>query len=249
MDKRMQEILENFEKNSLGLDDTFQFKCRECGKCCKNREDILLTARDLYNIARELGRTTEYVVERYCEIYIGSGSRMPIVRLRPTGPEKACPLLRDKKCIVHRSKPVVCALFPLGRATGMQIADNGTEKPERFLPRYFVQPATCGTQERTHTVRSWLEYFGIPVEDEFYELWTEAVTFIAEFFHSIEAKEGTGKAVKILWNITISELYINYDPSKEIIPQFRVNMEKLRDVFAKVTDMANELFGGLPDGE
>ena len=47
MDKRMQEILENYEKNALGMDDTFQFKCRECGKCCKNREDILLTIMGL----------------------------------------------------------------------------------------------------------------------------------------------------------------------------------------------------------
>ena len=29
-------------KNALKPGETFRFRCRQCGKCCKNREDILL---------------------------------------------------------------------------------------------------------------------------------------------------------------------------------------------------------------
>lgn len=51
----------------------------------------------------------------YCEYYIGSNSRMPIVRLKPRGSVQRCPLLKDRKCSVHKAKPVVCAMFPIGR--------------------------------------------------------------------------------------------------------------------------------------
>ena len=47
MDNRLKEIADNLDKMKIGLDDTFKFNCTMCGKCCKNREDILLTPRDL----------------------------------------------------------------------------------------------------------------------------------------------------------------------------------------------------------
>ena len=247
-DKRMRDIMENFENNSLGLDDTFQFKCRGCGKCCKNREDILLTARDLFNIAVHLGRTVEYVFERYCEFYIGDSSRLPIIRLKPSGSEKACPLLRDKRCIVHKAKPVVCALFPLGRATSLVKTENGAEMPDRIQPRYFVQPAPCGSPDRTNTVRNWLEQFGIPAEDEFYALWTEAITAVGGYIRDIEAREITGKTMEYLWNAALFGLYINYDTEKDLIPQFCDNSVKLLGIFTAIAEMAEKAFGGKPDG-
>jgi hypothetical protein len=67
-----QELIENLEQHRIGLDDVFAFKCRECGKCCKNREDILLNSRDVYKIATALDLTHEQVIEKYCDTYIGN---------------------------------------------------------------------------------------------------------------------------------------------------------------------------------
>jgi len=248
-EKRMHEILDNIENNALDMDDTFQFRCRGCGKCCKNREDILLTARDLFSIAAHLGRAIDYIVSRYCEVYIGGSSRLPIIRLKPSGPEKSCPFLRDKRCIVHNAKPVVCALFPLGRATTMENTDNGVEIPVNIRPRYFIQPAPCGTPDQTHTVRSWLEQFGLPVVDDFYALWTESITTIGEFIHGMEAKKLSNDTMELFWNAALLGLYINYDVSKELVPQFRENTAKLMSVFADIADTAEKVFGGMPDGK
>ena len=54
MDERLKNIAENYERMIIGLDDTFRFHCTRCGKCCINREDILLNALDVYNLAKEL---------------------------------------------------------------------------------------------------------------------------------------------------------------------------------------------------
>jgi len=111
MSDQRYEIIKNFEKYSIGLDDVFAFKCRSCGKCCRNREDIMLTSRDVYNIATALNLTHEQVIEKYCEVYIGRDSRIPIVRLMPKGVNNVCPLLAGNRCSVHSLKPAVCAIY------------------------------------------------------------------------------------------------------------------------------------------
>lgn len=54
MDNRLKEIIDNYDSLKIGIDEPFQFNCIQCGKCCINREDILLTPRDLYNLGKEL---------------------------------------------------------------------------------------------------------------------------------------------------------------------------------------------------
>jgi Fe-S-cluster containining protein len=248
-DPRMRNVMYNYDHNALGLDDTFQFKCRECGRCCKNRTDIILTPRDLYNIAKYLGRTIEEVVKRYCEVYIGDSSRIPVVRLKPAGPEKTCPLLWEKKCKVHGAKPVVCALFPLGRASSSPSDGQDSETPPEIQPRYFMQPATCGSQVHTHTVRSWLEKFGIPVEDEFYVLWTQTILFLRKYFNGLEDRKASEYMLTPLWNATFTTLYIDFDTELEFMPQFRDCVMKLKDALISLKATTERLLGGGKDGE
>lgn len=126
MNARMEKIKQDFENRQLDVDEPFHFHCTICGKCCINREDILLTPRDLFNLARELHLTPRDVFDRYCECYIGEYSRLPVVRLKPQGSVKRCPLLKDRKCSVHGAKPAVCALFPIGR--GMAVDKGRIDK-------------------------------------------------------------------------------------------------------------------------
>jgi Fe-S-cluster containining protein len=246
MDPRMLQIMENYENHALKLDDSFKFKCRGCGKCCKHREDILLTPRDLYNIAKELGRTNEYVIDRYCEIYIGGSSRIPIVRLKAVGLEKVCPFLLNKRCVVHKVKPVVCALFPLGRA----VSDPANQAESKNIqPRYFLQPATCGSEAHIHTVRSWLEQFGIPAEDEFYTLWTQTVYFLSTCFTALEERKASEYVMEMLRNAALSGLYAHYDIALDFMPQFKENASKLQKVLSKVNGEAVKFLGGARDGE
>lgn len=65
----------------------------------------MLNPKDLFNIAKALKLQPIDVVKQYCETFIGESSRFPIIRLNPQGSIKRCPLLKDKKCMVHSSKP------------------------------------------------------------------------------------------------------------------------------------------------
>lgn len=42
------------ESMTVGLDDTFRFHCDQCGRCCTQREDIILSPMDIFRISKEL---------------------------------------------------------------------------------------------------------------------------------------------------------------------------------------------------
>lgn len=147
MDKRLKEIVDNFDSMKIGVDEPFRFHCTMCGKCCINREDILLTPRDIYCMAKELQISPEELFKRYCETYIGHDSCIPIVRLKPRGSIKRCPLLKDRKCSVHKAKPGVCAMFPIGRCVTVdqKAAKQLTPRLEKYsmfssIPAAAIMP-------------------------------------------------------------------------------------------------------------
>jgi len=239
-DPRM-ELFLNFDKYKIGLDDTFAFKCRECGKCCKSREDILLTGRDLFNIAKCLKITIPQAIEIYCEVYIGSSSRVPIIRLLPKGSNKVCPLLNNGKCLVHTSKPTICGLFPIGRVSTGAVIEEGIKSGEKMHLHYILNPIDCGGRRKKQTVRQWLEAFNIPVDDEFYGLWTQTTTYLSEMFRKFEDGQTTEKALSALWNAVIEALYVDYNTDKDFFEQFKVQSDKIMSIFKELDTVFSDV--------
>ena len=251
MDERLREIVENIDEYRIGLDDPFKFKCRSCGKCCRNREDILFTARDVFRISKHLGKKPEEVVRAYCEWYIGHDSRVPIIRLQPQGIAKVCPFLEDKHCSINEVKPVVCALYPVGRT--MMANTEGLAEGEEpvYVPGYILQPADCGSGKKTNTVRQWLEKFDIPVEDEFYIEWNKALIHISGRMKDLE-KHCEQKSLVPLQDALFELMYIRYDTEAELLDQFRDNIVEAREILDEIHRGLQEYLqktGGDDNGE
>ena len=145
-----------------------------------------MSPQDVFKAAKALQMTPHDFVQLYCECYLGCDSRMPIVRLLPRGSIKRCPLLKDRKCMIHDAKPAVCAMFPLGRA--IRIDQEEAEKDE--LPpmkvEYIINPIDCGDFSETHTVKDWLESFGIPLNDEYFVQWHRSIALISPCIKKLE---------------------------------------------------------------
>ena len=107
MDEVIKDAIGRYGAKIVGLDDSFEFRCTECGKCCTNREDILLTPRDLFRAAKELNMTVMDFFSEYCEKYIGDNSRLPVIRLKPRGTIRRCPLLENRRCRIHKNPPCI----------------------------------------------------------------------------------------------------------------------------------------------
>lgn len=221
MDNRLKTIVDNLDKMKIDLDDTFKFNCTMCGKCCKDREDILLTPRDIFQLAKHLDMPNMDFINKYCEFYLGNSSRIPVVRLLPTGVDKRCPFLSGTRCSVNPVKPVVCALFPLGRCLTVDSSENRTGFTVSNVV-YINQDPHCGDGRKTHTVREWLETSNIPVEDEFFAKWNSAIAQIGMVVHEVEEK-AVEERMDRYFNLLFGLLYVAYDFKEEFLTQFDRN--------------------------
>lgn len=235
MDERLKEIAENFDNMKIGIDETFKFSCNQCGKCCINREDILLSPIDLFRVSKKFNMTPEEFVTQYGETYIGDSSRMVIVRLRPRGSIKRCPLLKERKCSVHDAKPTVCAMFPIGRAFRLDAKKSNENQISTENIEYIFNGTHCGNAE-THTVREWFESFGIPIEDEFFVEWQKTLSELCEIIHVAEKKFKLGNTMNALWSSIYIAMYLKYNIEQEFMPQFLKNREELMAILHMIPE-------------
>ena len=220
------ELFRDLESMTIGLDDTFKFHCDQCGKCCTHREDIILSPMDIYKMAKELKMTPVEFYHEYCVFNIGEHTRMPIVRLASEGKDTHCVLLKNHRCSVHKVKPAVCAMFPLGRYMSFEKDDYNAESIDTSKVKYLLQPPECGDESETHTVREWLSGFDIKLEDEAFVQWQKAISRFSNKFKELEKKQDMLTMMEI-WFVVRVSLYLQYDTSKEFLPQFNYNVENL----------------------
>lgn len=239
MDERLKAIVDNFESTKIGLDETFNFHCTMCGNCCINREDILLSPKDIYNVSKELGTSTDNFFEKYCEVYIGNNSRIPIVRLKPHGSDNRCPLLKKAKCRVHHAKPTVCAMYPVGRCIMADNPKEGLKDIDNNMVQYIFNNPECGDDSETHTVREWLESFGIPIQDEFFLKWQQTVLKMGTIFRTIE-RGMSQNVMEQVWTAAFVGLYLSYDLGKEFLPQFEDNSMKFFNMMDSAFSLEND---------
>ncbi len=229
MDKRLQHICENYDKLKIGVDEPFKFNCTMCGKCCVGREDILLNAQDVFRLSKELDIHPKDFIKKYCEVYIGNDSKMVIVRLLPVGPYKICPLLQGHRCIVHNVKPTVCAMFPIGRS--IQLSPEEAKEPQITLDRvqYIKIDPKCGDNKKTHTVREWLEQFGMSVDDTFFVEWQQLLMKVSMSMQILE-KKLPKEYIHSLYNVLLMGVYVAYDFDKDFMEQFRRNSSSMKQL-------------------
>lgn len=220
-------LIETIENNKLRPDDTFRFHCTQCGQCCINREDILLNAKDIFYIARKLGITPEELIEKYGEVYIGHSSHIPVVRLKPVGKDRRCPFLDSagEKCLIHEVKPVVCAMFPIGRAA-IRDADGSGDGTKI---EYFFADPKCGDGNEIHTLRDWLDNFGIPLEDEVFRVWQQVIVDLSLACTKLGKILDENK-MNLFWNTVLYFMCLNYNTEGDFFSQFQSNMDSLREL-------------------
>ena len=217
MRNNLKQKWEYVKAHALGLDDTFQFGCKRCGKCCKHREDILISAFDLYRIGKYLLRTPAEVIERYCEAYLGSSSHVFVVRTKPTPPDDTCPFQCGKKCSIHQAKPLICAMYPLGRAYSS----------DQEGPIYFLRPEiNCGKMDQTTTVRQWIGEFAEHEAEIAGKRWSDTIGVISAACLKAWSNLNPGQREK-LEDAQQELLYLSYDVEQPFLPQFEANIAKL----------------------
>ena len=83
---------------------------------------------------------------------------------------------------------------------------------------YIFQHPGCGDERETHTVREWLESFGMSVKDEFFIEWQKVVTELCMIFPN---------TMMMVWQSVYVGLYLHYDMVADFMPQFKENAKKV----------------------
>lgn len=209
--------IQNLINNIMQPKDTFQFNCTMCGKCCRKREEpILITGLDLFRIAKTLNMTTMQVIEKHTDRYIGAQSHVPILTLKERL-DGSCSLLRKGHCMVHSNKPVVCALYPLGRMYN-SITDEF---------QYFQQITPCNTGAKTWTLQEWLNEFKISELDEESRAWNKLLMGPTMVTSQIDKDKLPDEMMAVIANA----FYFNYDITKPYLEQAQLNMAQLKVLF------------------
>jgi len=205
------EEIENIQL--LDLDDVFPFVCKECGSCCKNREDILLTSWDVFRLARHFKISTAEIIEKYCEVISGSDSKLPVVRLIPKPYNKTCAFLKHSKCSLHftDAKPV-CGWC----STHGKMNKGGGERG------YYHNPTTCG-MKGISVVRDFVGDAGSDASNEASDIWTEAIFKITPIL--LKAYKKSQESYQALFQTAFFLLYCEFSADKDFAAQLKRNVE------------------------
>lgn len=214
-------MMDYYMDHKLKLEDKFSFKCKECGSCCRCRQEpIIINGVDIYRGAKHLGIDIPEFMVRYTYSYIGDTSNLPVVVLKERQ-DGSCSLLRNGKCTIHQSKPAVCAIYPLGRM--ISYGEDSTGQYE-----YFQQPNQCPGEECRdedvqHTVREWIESFHLTEYDKEYIGWSDMVTALSVYMnkhrHDKKAQLNPAERISQYHLHCLNAMYLYFDPAQPFLQQ------------------------------
>ena len=141
--------------------------------------------------------------------------------------------------MIHDAKPAVCAMFPLGRAIRIDKEDAEKDELPPMKVEYIINPIDCGDFTETHTVKDWLESFGIPLEDEYFLKWQKTISMLSPRIQKLEKELDDNLMDKII-SVMYIKLYLDYDLGIDFYPQFVKNADGCVEMIKMLLAMPNE---------
>ena len=141
--------------------------------------------------------------------------------------------------MIHDAKPAVCAMFPLGRAIRIDKEDAEKDELPPMKVEYIINPIDCGDFSETHTVKDWLESFGIPLEDEYFLKWQKTSSMLSPRIQKLEKELDDNLMDKII-SVMYIKLYLDYDLGIDFYPQFVKNADGCVEMLKMILAMPNE---------
>lgn len=119
-------------------ESVFSYHCHACNKCCHGK-GIQVNPYETMRLSSHLKITTTEFRHKYLNGQL----------LKHKQHSDACIFLGENGCTVHKDRPLVCRLYPLGR---LRMADGG-----EFFTELAPHPDSLGEYGIASTVDSYLE--------------------------------------------------------------------------------------------
>lgn len=151
-------------------------ECEGCSECCKNMSGLItLDPYDVYRISKETVTFEKLLLDKI-ELIADDGVLLPALKMSESG---SCTFLNSNgRCSIHKSRPGICRLFPLGRLY----------EEESFY--YFLQKDECSYKNKTKVkIKNWLETDNLSAYEKFVCDWHYFVNDIKEYIKSSDESE------------------------------------------------------------
>lgn len=148
--------------------------CEGCSACCRDMESTVLDPWDIWQLTGHLQCSFEQLLEKYVELRIADGLILP--HLKMDGRDRSCHFLNEAgRCSIHKARPGVCRLFPLGR---LYEGDGFS---------YFLQIYECRKENRSKVkIEKWLGIAGIARYEAYIIKWHDLLKQLEEALEALD---------------------------------------------------------------
>ena len=207
---RRQVSIEEISDGKLyGINDMVKADCQECqgcSACCHGMgESIVLDPLDAYRLSEGLGKPFAELIGTAVELNPQDGLILPNLKL--SGASDACTFLSPEgRCTIHKFRPGICRLFPLGR-----VYEGGS-----FM--YFLQVNECQKKNRSKIkVKKWIEEPDIQKHEMFISHWH----YYLKQYQISDANEFQEETAKKASMHILTEFYMKpYDTTVDFYDQY-----------------------------
>lgn len=170
--RKVENLSEISDGRIYGLNDMVRVgsqDCKGCSDCCKGMgSSILLDPLDIYRITKNENLSMEQLLEDKVELNVVDGIILP--NLRMTQEKQQCGFLNEEgRCSIHKSRPGICRIFPLGRCY------------DGHSFSYFLQVNECSKKNRTkEKVKRFIDTERLKENQEYILNWHEFLKAVEE---------------------------------------------------------------------
>ncbi len=219
--RKVEDLNEISDGRIYGLNDMVRAGCQECqgcSDCCRGMgNSILLDPLDLFHIMQATGHTFEQLLAGAVELNVVDGIIIP--NLKMAGEKEQCAFLNEEeRCSIHRHRPGICRLFPLGRCY------------EEHSFQYFLQSKECSRMKRTKVkVSKWIDTPNLKQNQQYIVDWHYFLKNIEQLIR-VEANENQQKQINMY---LLNTFYVMpYNLEEEFYPQFYKRFDKAKEVLS-----------------
>lgn len=202
-----------------GLNDMIKadcMGCQGCFNCCQGMgTSIILDPWDIFCITKYLGKTFEELLQKELELNIVNGAILP--NLKMSGVQATCPFLKEGRCSIHKHRPGICRLFPIGRQY---------EEGKLF---YFIVNGECKNLNRSKIkVKKWLGIPDVARNQQFVTDWHYFKKHV-ETYMMKELKDEERKNVQMF---LLQQFFLKpYDETGDFYQEFSDRLTEAKEVW------------------
>lgn len=221
--KRNIDINEISDGKLYGINDLVKAECNDCkgcSDCCRGMgTSIILDPYDVYRMSGGLSLSFEQMLNSSIELNVVDGIILP--NLKMNGKDESCMFLNEAgRCSIHKVRPGICRLFPLGRIY------------EKDSFQYFIQVYECSNKNRTKVkVKKWID---TPNTNEYENYIMDWHNLLMDLEQKI-VEHTEDKFMKQISLLVLNIFYIrSYDMEDDFYPQFNNRLVEVKDNIKKL---------------